>query len=138
MRLPEELEEGSTPVNIVPMIDVIFAILTFFIMSSLYLTRLEGVPVNLPKAITGEIQKVSPPMRVTINQKGELFVNDKGTDLGRMMTQIRLEMGGNQSLVVVINADEKVEHGRVIEVMDKLRMLPGVKIGIGTQKPSVN
>ncbi len=49
MRLPDEPDMPSQ-INIVPMIDVIFAILTFFIMSTLYLTRSEGLPVNLPTA----------------------------------------------------------------------------------------
>jgi len=51
MRLPDE-PELPTQINIVPMIDVIFAILTFFIISTLYLTRSQGLPVNLPSAKT--------------------------------------------------------------------------------------
>jgi len=48
MRLPDE-PEIPTAINIVPMIDVIFAILAFFIMSTLFLTRSEGLSVNLPQ-----------------------------------------------------------------------------------------
>jgi biopolymer transport protein ExbD len=51
--LPEEPEDEFEP-SIVPMIDVIFAILTFFIISSLFLTRSESLPVNLPKAASAE------------------------------------------------------------------------------------
>lgn len=47
MRLPEE-PDLPPRINIVPMIDVIFAILVFFMVSSLSLTRSEGLPVNLP------------------------------------------------------------------------------------------
>ena len=53
MRLPDE-PELPAQINIVPMIDVIFAILTFFIMSTLYLHRSEGLPVNLPQAATAK------------------------------------------------------------------------------------
>lgn len=59
MRLPEE-PDLPPQINIVPMIDVIFAILTFFILSSLFLTRLEGIPVNLPKAGTAENKQPNP------------------------------------------------------------------------------
>jgi biopolymer transport protein ExbD len=48
MRLPEE-PDNPPQLNILPMIDVIFALLTFFILSTLSLTRSEGLPVNLPK-----------------------------------------------------------------------------------------
>ena len=44
-------------INILPMIDVIFAILTFFIISSLYLIKLETIPLNLPSASTSSISK---------------------------------------------------------------------------------
>jgi len=56
MHLPEE-PDLPPRINILPMIDVIFAILVFFIFSSLYLTRSEGLPVNLPRATTAEVQK---------------------------------------------------------------------------------
>ncbi|HEY9301689.1 MAG TPA: biopolymer transporter ExbD, partial [Phormidium sp.] len=51
MRLPDE-PDSIPQINIVPLIDVTFAILTFFIVSSLSLSKSEGLPVNLPKAST--------------------------------------------------------------------------------------
>ena len=56
MRLPEEADSSRSGVNILPMIDVIFAILAFFVLSTLYLTRAEGLPVNLPQAVTATPQ----------------------------------------------------------------------------------
>ena len=55
MRLPDE-PESIPQINIVPLIDVTFAILTFFIVSSLSLSKSEGLPVNLPKASTSQVQ----------------------------------------------------------------------------------
>ncbi|MBD0336704.1 MAG: biopolymer transporter ExbD, partial [Cyanobacteria bacterium Co-bin13] len=55
MRLPDE-PESKPQVNIVPLVDVVFAVLAFFILSSLYFTQSEGLPINLPTAITGEPQ----------------------------------------------------------------------------------
>lgn len=53
MRLPDEFE-AQGEINIIPMIDVIFSILAFFIISSLYLSRSDGLSVNLPSAQTTE------------------------------------------------------------------------------------
>ena len=47
-----DFEEENNQINILPMIDIIFVILSFFIVSSLYLVKLETIPVNLPKAET--------------------------------------------------------------------------------------
>ncbi|MBW4470305.1 MAG: biopolymer transporter ExbD [Stenomitos rutilans HA7619-LM2] len=134
MRLPEEPDNPSQ-INIVPMIDVIFALLTFFIMSTLYLTRSAGLPVNLPKAVTAQTQSQSQIV-VTINQSGQLLLNRQPAQLGDLQTRIRAIKGNTPSALVVINADERVSHGKVIAVMDQLRLIPGVKLAIAAQRPT--
>ena len=133
MRLPEE-PESPAQINIVPMIDVIFAVLTFFIMSSLFLTRSEGVSVNLPKATTAETQ---PETRlvVTIDQQGQLSLNRQPIELSTLSQAIQQQTASSQSVLVIINADERVTHGRVIAVMDQLRTISRVKLAIGAERP---
>ncbi|MGF1542594.1 MAG: ExbD/TolR family protein, partial [Pleurocapsa sp.] len=75
MRLPNEPDLPPS-INIVPMIDVIFAILVFFIVSSLYLTRSEGLPVNLPRAKTAEVQQTKQ-ITVTIDRDGKLSLDSQ-------------------------------------------------------------
>ena len=134
MRLPEEPDNPSQ-ISIVPMIDVIFALLTFFIVSTLSLTRSEGLPVNLPKAATAQSQS-SSQIVVTLNQQGRLTLNRQPAQLGDLQARIRALMGKNPNAVVVINADERVSHGQVIAVMDRLRLIPGVKLAIAAQRPT--
>ena len=134
MRLPEEPDNPSQ-ISIVPMIDVIFALLTFFIVSTLSLTRSEGLPVNLPKAATAQSQS-SSQIVVTLNQQGRLTLNRQPAQLGDLQARIRALMGKNPNAVVVINADERVSHGQVIAVMDRLRLIPGVRLAIAAQRPA--
>ncbi|MGF1570204.1 MAG: ExbD/TolR family protein [Nodosilinea sp.] len=133
MFLPEEPEE-EFELNIVPMIDVIFAILTFFIISSLFLTRSESLPVNLPKATSAEVQERTR-IAVTINAAGDIALNRNSVQLEGLQTGVQDLMGETQESVVVINADEAVSHGRVIEVMDRLRGIEGVTLGMATRPP---
>ena len=136
MRLPEEPEITTSQINIVPMIDVIFAILTFFIVSTLFLTRNEGLPVNLPTAVTGISQKEPTSLTVSIDANGQLSLNRQPLQIENLQQQIKSKIPPNQTTtLVIINADEKVYHGRVIAVMDNLRGIPTVKIAIATQKP---
>lgn len=136
MKLPEEPEITSPQINIVPMIDVIFAILTFFIVSSLFLTRNEGLPVNLPTAITAIAQQQPTSLTVSIDATGQLFLNKEPIKIENLQQQIKTQIPPNQtSTLVIINADEKVYHGKVIAVMDSLRAIPTVKLAIATQKP---
>ena len=134
MRLPEE-PDNPPQISIVPMIDVIFALLTFFIVSTLSLTRSEGLPVNLPKAATAQSQS-SSQIVVTLNQQGRLTLNRQPAQLGDLQARIRALMGKNPNAVVVINADERVSHGQVIAVMDRLRLIPGVRLAIAAQRPA--
>jgi biopolymer transport protein ExbD len=132
MNIPDEPDD-SPQINIVPMIDVIFAILTFFIMSSLFLTRSEGLPVNLPQAQTAQSQNQSK-LTVTVDDQGNVFLDRQPVEIEDLAERVKT-LVGQQEKLVVINADEKVEHGQVIAVMDQLRSVEGVKLGISARRP---
>jgi biopolymer transport protein ExbD len=131
MRLPDE---SDTPfqINIVPMIDVIFSILVFFIISTLYLTRSEGLPVNLPKAATTQALRQAQ-INVTINDKGGIALNREPIELSELEDAVRSLVGSSSESLVVINADERVAHGRVVSVMDRLNQVKGVRLAIAAE-----
>lgn len=120
-------------INIVPMIDVVFAILTFFIMSSLFLSRSEGLPVNLPKAQTAQSQQQTK-ITVTVDEQGDVFLDRQPIQVEGLAKRVK-SLIGNQERLVVINADEKVEYRQVIAVMDQLRTVEGVTLGMSTRRP---
>ncbi len=133
MRLPEE-PDIPPQINIVPMIDVIFALLTFFILSALYLNHSAGLPVNLPKAATAQTQTQNEIV-VTIDQQGNLYLNRQPISIDQLQGQVKSLVGNNSQAVVTVNADERVTHGQVIRVMDQLRQIPGVRLAIAAQQP---
>jgi len=132
MRLPDE-SESPFQINIVPMIDVIFAILTFFIVSTLYLTRSEGLPVNLPTAATAETQ-LQEQINVTIRANGEIALNGQLIRLSQLQEAVRSLVGRKSQSLVIINADRRVTHGQVVSVMDQLRQVKGVKLAIAAER----
>ncbi len=133
MRLLTDTEDRAPEVNIVPLMDVIFAILTFFVMTSLILSRTEGLPVDLPGASSGKSQDQTKIV-VTIDPQGAISLNRQPLALAELMPKIKALVTTEQQALVVINADEKVGHGQVVAVMDQVRQIPGVKMGIATQK----
>jgi len=133
MHLPDE-PEVPTQINIVPMIDVIFAILAFFIISTLFLTRSEGLPVNLPQAKTANAQP-STKITVTIDPEGQLSLNRQSIQLDGLETKVRQLIEPNSEALVIVQADTVVDHGQVVAVMDRLREIPGAKLAIATQQP---
>ncbi len=126
--------EGSPQINIVPMIDVIFAILAFFIMSTLFLTRQEGLLVNLPTAQTATPQK-SSRATLTIDRQGQLFLNREAIALKQLERALKKQLTPGQDLTVVLNADGAVTHDRVIAVMDELRKIPRTRVAMATRRP---
>ena len=133
MRLPDEADVPAQ-INIVPMIDVIFAILTFFVMSTLFLTRQEGLPVNLPQASSAK--KATQPARVTltVDKAGEIFLNKQPITLDKLEAGVKAKVKPEQPLMVVLNADEAVNHGKIVAVMDEVRQVKGAKLAIATKK----
>ncbi|MEB3311536.1 MAG: biopolymer transporter ExbD [Snowella sp.] len=136
MRLPDE-PDSYGEINIVPMIDIIFSILAFFIISSLSLTRSEGLSVDLPSAKTASV-KQTEQINITIKPDGNLFLNRQPIALeGLQPSLTQMIPSGNESLVIV-NADEKVDHGSVVQVMDQVRQVKGAKLAIAAKKINQN
>jgi biopolymer transport protein ExbD len=136
MRLPEE-PDLPPQINIVPMIDVIFAILTFFMMSSLVLGKSEGLPLglNLPNAQTSrQTGGDQAPILLSLNAKSQLRLNNQPVQLANLADQVRTLMGNRSQVVVALAADRAVPHGEVIQVMDQLRQVRGVRLSIKTTR----
>ncbi|XHX77303.1 MAG: ExbD/TolR family protein [Stenomitos frigidus ULC029] len=125
--------EVAPQINIVPMIDVIFAILTFFIMSTLFLGRFEGLAVNLPKAQSAKPQKTIRAT-VTLDKQGGLYLNKSPLAIDTLSNAVRQLDKPGQDLVVVLNADGSVTHDRVVAVMDQIRQVEGAKMAIATKR----
>ena len=135
MKIVDEYESNleGEGINIVPMIDVIFAILTFFIISSLDLIRLDNIPVNLPKASTSTLVK-DKPIVLTIDRENNIFLENKPIDSTILVDQIKNVISNNSTDILVISADKDVAHGKVVEYLDKIRSIDDLRIGISTKK----
>lgn len=132
MRLPNE-PDRPPQINIVPMIDVIFAILVYFIVSSLFLTRSEGLPVNLPQAETVQLQK-SQQITVSLDSEGNLSVDRETIQLTELKSTVEKAIETEQTTVVIINADESIDHGQVVDIIDQLRQIPDVSLAIAAKR----
>jgi biopolymer transport protein ExbD len=119
--------------NVVPLLDVLFALLTFFVLSSLFLNRTEGLPVSLPKAQSGTMQKTPARATISVNEKAEVFLNKQKIGIAEVSDRVKRLLEPNQDLIVVLNADSRVQHGDVVQIMDQLRQIPRVKMAIATK-----
>ncbi|MDB9312291.1 biopolymer transporter ExbD [Spirulina sp. CS-785/01] len=136
MRVRDNEGDEKLEINIVPMIDVIFAILAFFILSTLFLTRAEEMPVNLPSAETGDVSQ-EPDVTIAIDAAGQLYLDNEPID-AIALEDTMTERVKNNSTFVAIHADERTYHRNLIQVMDILRQIDGVRLGLATTPPEEN
>ena len=134
MDLDENEPDLAPFINVVPLIDVMFALLTFFIMSTLFLTRSEGLPVNLPKAATAKEQQIPTKVTITVDEKGQVTLNRDPIAVNDLAPRLRTLVGSNPDPMVIINADQKVLHGEIVGIMDQVRQVKGARLAIATQK----
>ncbi|MEO0540751.1 MAG: biopolymer transporter ExbD [Cyanobacteria bacterium P01_A01_bin.105] len=132
MRVLDTEVEEPLEINIVPMIDVIFAILAFFILSTLFLTRTEGLPVNLPNSDTAEVRQ-SADFAVTVNANGAVALDKNPIDVDQLQSAITADLAIGEIAIITLQADRDVPYGRVIEVMDQLRRIENARLGMATQ-----
>jgi len=119
-------------IEIIPMIDTIFFLLVFFMISTLSMSQYKGMPVNLPKAASGR-QAPAESAAITIDKDDRLFLDKQPVDKSLLRDLLRQQLVKNPELLVVINADEGVAHGRVVEVMDIARSADVVKMAIAVK-----
>ena len=134
MQIPNEPEK-NLEINILPMIDVIFSILAFFIISTLFLTRSEGLPVDLPQATTAQ-QQSETEVTVIIQANGTIALNQEEISIQNLVSEVNKISENSQETIVIVKADQAVTHGDVVNVMDQLRQVEGVKLAIATTSPS--
>ena len=127
-----ELEDKNIQINILPMIDIIFVILSFFIVSSLYLVKLEIIPVNLPNAESSNQEK-DPVIVVTLNMENKVFINGEMIDLTLFESELRSRITNSNNKKVVLRADERINYGKVISILDVMRKIENLRIGVSTE-----
>jgi len=132
MRLQRKGNLKKARIEIIPMIDTIFFLLVFFMISTLSMSRFTGVQVNLPKAASGS-QPPSETVVISLTKDNQLFFNKSQMSLDSLQESLRTELTKNSELLVVINADDGVEHGKVVEIMDQARRTGATKLSIAVK-----
>ena len=118
-------------INILPMIDIIFVILSFFIISSLYLVKLESIPLNLPNAKTSK-NELNDPIIVSLDIAGNIYINKNTSKRNSFESDISKLIASKDKEFVLIRADKEIKYGEVIYVLDILRKFRNLKIAVST------
>jgi len=122
-------------IEIVPMIDVVFFLLVFFMMASLSMAVYAGLPVSLPRAATGQVAP-SETAAVTVDHLGHAYLNREPVAMADLDQRMRRLLEGNPALAIVINADGDASHRDVVAVLDALRLAGASRMAIAVTPTS--
>ncbi|MDD9932820.1 MAG: biopolymer transporter ExbD [Myxococcales bacterium] len=113
-------EEEEDDINMTPMLDIVFIMLIFFIVTASF-TKESGVDVNRPSASTAEVKERGNIM-VAITDSGQIWVDNRQVDPRALRANIERLHAENPQGAVVIQADTNSKNGLLVEVMDAARM----------------
>lgn len=125
-------EKKKARIEIIPMIDTMFFLLVFFMISTLSMTLQKGMEVNLPKA-SSAADDLPEQVTLTISDTGDLYFNKDRVAISELELRLHDLQYYGEKPAVVINADEAVSHGKVIEVMDAVREAGIFNMAIATK-----
>ena len=111
----------SPELNLTPLIDVVFLLLIFFMVSTTF-DKEARIKVELPEAATQDEQVAKlKSLDITVDSTGRYFINQKevvNTEKATLIRAIEKEVGERRDLPVIINADANARHQSVIKVLD--------------------
>ena len=129
----KEDNKSENQINILPMIDIIFAILSFFIISSLFLTRIDSIKVNLPESSTAITEK-NNPLILSINSNEDIYFKEQLITINNLSRIVKANLSEANNSLIILRADTMVKHGFIINVLDQLRKIDKISIGLSTLK----
>ena len=114
-----------------PMIDMIFLLLVFFIVSTMYMSEVKTISLALPMAKYSETLKKSN-FTVSLKKDGTLYLEDAPIDLALLLDRVKAEAKSDTAFSVTIRADEEASYKRVIALIDALKGAGVTNLGLAT------
>ena len=134
MNLRPGHKEESVEVNLTPLIDVVFLLLIFFMVTTTF-DRHAKLKVSLPESSQKATQQQSDPLVLSIDAKGNYFINGRqvvNQSLDTLKQALQKIIGENTDMALVLRADANTPHKAVVRAMDAASQLGLTKLSIAT------
>jgi len=123
-------EETDDDINMTPMLDIVFILLIFFIVTASFVKE-SGIDIQRPSAVTTE-SKEHASIVVAINEVGEIWIDKRAIDVRSVRANIERLRAENPQGSVVIQADKNSKNGLLVKVMDAARQAGVENVSIAT------
>ncbi|HEY9635609.1 MAG TPA: biopolymer transporter ExbD [Coleofasciculaceae cyanobacterium] len=139
MRFKSQQKSSQMPeINLVPMMDVIMTILTFFIIISMTLTnRQNAVNITLPSTGNGVSEQKTPdPLVVSLDPQGQLFLGKQPISEAQLAEPMKAYLQQYPNGAVVLNADRKLPYEKVVQLLSRMRDVGGDRVSLAIEDGS--
>lgn len=134
MKINYQKPTEEVQVQLIPLIDVIFCILAFFLLAALQFTRQQAINVDLPSAssnTTSQINATNGSLIVTIDAVGNIYIEQQLIPKDELEQKLREFLQSNPNGVLILNASRTATYNDVIETLDLLRQVGGDRVSLG-------
>ena len=121
-------------IDITSLVDIVFQLLIFFVLTTTFVSN-PGIEVDLPRAKSQEIRHDTDEIVIALTQRGQIVLHGKAIDLDQLALVFENTAATQKNTMVILQADDKVAHGRVVEVMDLAKDKGLERLAIATQVP---
>jgi biopolymer transport protein ExbD len=136
-----KINSGNTEdprIELVPLIDVIFCILTFFLLAGLQVARQQAISVDIPNATSGT-PAARELLMVSLNDAGQLFLEQQPMLVpGQLIEAVKQYRQARPNSSIVLYASKQVSYNKVVEVLDALRGVAGDRVALATLPSDTN
>lgn len=119
-------------INLTPLIDIVFNLLIFFLITTTFVQN-PGIEVELPKASTSPGTEESDNVIIAITAEGRIIHEGKAVTDEELQTRLTEHHKVRSEAMIIIQADTKTAHGKVVEVMDVARQAGFMQLAIATE-----
>jgi biopolymer transport protein ExbD len=116
--------------DLTPMIDVVFLLLIFFMLTSIFAKPL--LPLELPEALTGQVSE-DPMITVTIGRDGTVHLDEVEVSPERFLILLGTMLAGRAERDISLRSDQRVPFGKVVEIMDLAKQAGAENIAVVTE-----
>ena len=132
MRISKLKIQPKSQIMIIPMIDIIFFLLVFFMMSTLYMVQQQTHSVALPQSSTAKSGQAAY-VPITVTMRGTVFFNKEEIPSELLAARIQAELLRDANTSFMLRGDRQVEYGKVIALLDELKKAGVKKITVATE-----
>ena len=118
--------------DIAPLIDIVFLLLVFFMLTSTFLVP-EAVELELPESKSANVTEITPII-ISLNQTGKLALNGESITLEQLQQAIKPLITQNVEAAITLKSDARTEVQLRLEVMDEIRAAGGTNVGLATMQ----